>query len=423
MSNILTNPGNSGTTGISLKQNMFWNSFGSLVYLGCQWLMTVLIVRLSHGYDAAGMLALGMSVYNTFSPLALYRMYTYQVSDVTHENSVGEYLSFRIITCSLALICIVLYSVVTCVSDSWPVIVAFSLYKIASLLIDVLHGLDQQNNRMDYVGRSLAMQGAVSLVLFCVIQIAFNRLEWTLASRVIGVVLVGLFYDFPRSRVFEPVTLGISRQKVTHLLRYCLPIVVGAIACGAAPSIPRQILAGIDGQNALGIYASVAAPVTIIQMGASYIYNPLLGYFSKAYADRDLRYLAALLGKASLGIIVLGVVFAILFQLFGEALLAIMYGETIVPYLYLMMPMIACSLVTAYVWFLNDILVAFRDFRGSVIGNILAVFLSVPSSVLLIQVFGMNGVSFAHFISYGVSALVMLGFLLRLFRKTEPAQS
>ena len=64
-----------------------------MVNLSCQWLMTVLIVRISNGYDAAGTLALAMSVYNTFAPVAVYRMYTYQVSDIRHENTVGEYMS------------------------------------------------------------------------------------------------------------------------------------------------------------------------------------------------------------------------------------------------------------------------------------------------------------------------------------------
>lgn len=412
-----------GTEGISLKQNMFWNSFGSMIYLGCQWLITVLVVRISNGYDAAGALALAMSVYNTFSPLALYRMYTYQVSDVSHENSVGEYLSFRIITSCIAFVLIIAYSVITCPRESWLVIFIFSLYKIASLLIDVLHGLDQQHERMDYVGRSLALQGVVSIVVFCVVELFLQSLVLTLLFMTVGMILVGLLYDLPRSRRFEQVSLGISKRKTLHLLGYCLPIVIGAIACGAAPSIPRQFLAYYDGQAALGVYASVAAPVTIIQMGASYIYNPLLGYFSDAYANQDMRRLAVLLGKACLGIVLLGAISALALELVGRQLLTLMYGESIAPYTYLMLPIIACSLVTAYVWFLNDILVAFRNFKGSVIGNAIAVALSVPAAMLLIPVYGMNGVSFAHFASYGISAVVMLVSLVLLFRQPKAADS
>lgn len=400
---------------------MLWNSFGSMVNLACQWLMTVLIVRISNGYDAAGTLALAMSVYNTFAPVAVYRMYTYQVSDIRHENTVGEYMSFRIVTSFMALALIIVYSLLTCSPDSLSVIFGYSLYKIAGLFIDVLHGLDQVNRRMDYIGRSLIMQGIVSLVLFCTVELSFHVLEFTLVCMTVGTILVGLLYDLPRSSCFERVHLGISRSKAFHLLGYCFPIVIGAIACGAAPSIPRQFLAFHDGQAALGIYASVAAPVTIIQMGASYIYNPLLSYFSQAYAEHDLRRLVMLLGKAFFGIVLLGIVSAIVLELVGEWVLSIMYGDDIVFYMYLLLPIIACSLVTAYVWFLNDILVAFRDFKGSVVGNVVAVVLSAISSLVFVPAFAMNGVSFAHLLSYGISVIVMLLFLVRLFRRSKKA--
>ena len=87
----------------------------SYTHLACQWLITILVVRLSSGYEAAGTLSLAMSVYNIFAPFAIYRMYTYQVSDVKRENTVGEYFAFRIITSSAALVCCLVYAALRCV--------------------------------------------------------------------------------------------------------------------------------------------------------------------------------------------------------------------------------------------------------------------------------------------------------------------
>ena len=408
--------GQSEQEGLTLKHNMLWNSFGSLAYLGCQWLITVLVVRLTNGYDIAGTLSLAMSVYNIFSSLAIYRMYTYQVSDARHENTVGEYFAFRILTCAIALVCIAAYSLTTCPLDAFGPIVAWAIYKVASLLIDVLHGLDQQHKRMDYIGKSLTMQGITSLAIFCILQLVSDNLTITLLAMTGGICAIGLLFDLPRATRFEALRVGISRKKALHLLQYCLPIVVAAVACGAAPSLPRQVLSSLQGATALGIYASVAAPVTIIQMGASYIYNPLLGYFSQAYVSRNMKQLASLLLKASAGIAALGVVAAIVLTFLGEPLLVLMFGSSIAPYAYLLTPIIICSMITAYVWFLNDVLVALRHFRGSFIGNVCAVVLSVPASFALIPAFGMNGVSFASILAYGISALIMLVCLLRMFR-------
>lgn len=403
--------------GLSIKLNMLWNSAGSLAYLGCQWLITVLVVRLSDGYDAAGTLSLAMSVYNMFSSLALYRMYTYQVSDVKHENSVGEYFAFRLITCGIALALILVYSLATCPLDAFATIALYAVYKIASLLIDVLHGLDQQNHRMDYIGKSLTMQGIASLAVFCFGMASTNNLNITIAVMAAAIVTIGLAYDMPRSARFERLHIGITRKKAFHLLGYCLPIVIAAVACGAAPSIPRQYLAAFSGSAALGIYASVAAPVTIIQMGASYIYNPLLGYFSEAYANKDMKQLASLLLKAGLGIATLGIASAAALQWLGEPLLVLIFGESIAPYTYLLTPIIAVAMVTAYVWFLNDVLVAIRDFKGSFVGNMVAAALSIPATFFFVPLFDMNGVSFAALLAYSVSALIMLLFLVLVFKR------
>ena len=58
-----------------------------MFYLGCQWLITVLVVRLSTSFDAAGLFSLATSVVNTFGTFANYKIGTYQVSDINRQYS------------------------------------------------------------------------------------------------------------------------------------------------------------------------------------------------------------------------------------------------------------------------------------------------------------------------------------------------
>ena len=53
---------------------MIWNSIGSMTYLACQWFTTIFVVRLSSGYDDAGLLSLAMSVVGIFGTFANYKM-------------------------------------------------------------------------------------------------------------------------------------------------------------------------------------------------------------------------------------------------------------------------------------------------------------------------------------------------------------
>lgn len=83
---------------LSVRHNMLFNTVGSLMYQGCLWVITVLVVRLSDGYANSGILAFAMTIGNLFNPLATYSMRTYQVSDVRDRYSTHSYVALRLIT-------------------------------------------------------------------------------------------------------------------------------------------------------------------------------------------------------------------------------------------------------------------------------------------------------------------------------------
>lgn len=79
---------------LSTKKNALWNAAGCIFYLGCQWLTTVLVVVLSTDYNNSGALAFAMSVGSMFASISLYKMRTYQVSDISCEHSAKTILAF-----------------------------------------------------------------------------------------------------------------------------------------------------------------------------------------------------------------------------------------------------------------------------------------------------------------------------------------
>lgn len=403
---------------LSMKRNMLWNSAGSFTNLLAQWLITVLVVRIASGYDAAGLYSLAVSVYGIFAPVAQYRMYTYQISDTHHENTVGEYFTLRVITNGIALVACFGYALLTCPLSAVPAIMLYGLFKSAALLIDVFHACDQRHYRMDYIGISLAMQGVSSLAIFALAFSLTQNLEITLALMSLALLVVGLVYDMPRSNGFEKLRLGITWRKTRYLLLKCLPIVIGALAMAAAVSAPRQYLFDAMGEATLGVYASVAAPVAIIQTGASYIYYPLIGYFADYYDRGEKRKLIGLLLRVTGGIALVGVACAVLLELFGAPILEMFFANNIGQYAYLLVPMIVSAMITAYVWFLNDLLIAVRDFRGNLIGSIVPLVVALACMVPFVQWWGMNGVSFTAIASYLAAAVSMGASFLACLKKS-----
>lgn len=393
---------------LSIKKNMLWNSFGSVCNLGCAWLITVFIVRFSNNFEAAGLYALAMSIYGIFAPVAQFRTYVYQISDLDQEHSVGEYLAFRLLTCFLALFLLCGYVVITNQSDAFIVIFLYSIYKLASLMIDVFHATEQKHKRMDYLGISELLQGVISLVVFLLVFINTQNLSTTLFIMFLSMIAIGLFYDLRKVRLLATVHFGISFQKARKLFIKCLPIVLAGMAAAAAPNLPRQALSQMMGTEALGVYGTLAAPVALIQTGASYIYNPLLTYYCQAFKEKNLAEFKRLSLITILGIVGICVACSLVVLFLGEPLLVAIYGQSIAGYLYLLQPLILCATITGFMWFLNDLTQALRNYSATFWGNIVSLVLSLAFMIPMIQVFQLNGVTATNIITSLCAGLFML---------------
>lgn len=401
---------------LSDKENIIFNAVGSLIYLGCQWFLTVLVVRLCSGLDYAGNLALAMSIANIFVPFAQYRMRTFQVSDVNHQYSTGEYFGFRFLTVSIALFGSMLYSFFTCAASALPCIFFYLIYKALELLIDVFHGLDQQYYRMDYIGISFAVRGIFSVVAFSLALLLGLSLEIALLLMTLVCVPVCVFFDIPKSKQFDSLVPIFNKKSFIYFLKMGLLPAASLFACSAAMTFPRQLLSSFFGATALGIYASAASPIAIVQTGASYIYTPLIGRFAEYYSNGDRHSFMSLFVKVTAAMLALVIFLSVLVNQFGFYFLNVLYGGAVAKHTDLLVPMLLCSLFTVLLWFTNDLLVAMREVFKSFIGNAIAAMLALGTSFYFVPVYSMNGVSFTGIIGYGLAFVFSFVFIFYTIR-------
>ena len=167
------------------------------------------------------------------------------------------------------------------------------------------------------------------------------------------------------------------------------------------------------GEWFLGIYSSVAAPVLIVQMCAQYIYAPLLTRFAELLHAHDKRGFSRLVLQVTLAIFALAFAFGVLFALAGEPLLVLIFGQGIAPYTYLIIPLVLCTVMTAYVWFLGDVLITMRKNKMNLIGYAISFAVILATMYPMIHAFGMNGASFAIMVAYGAAIVFFLVCVLR----------
>lgn len=396
---------------VGLKRNVLWNTIGCVFYQGCQWLVTVLVVRLSSDFDNSGILSLAMSLGNIYFAVATYNIRPYQVSDIRGAYSSSEYVGLRAITVLCAYAVFALYAIAT--SGSLLIalsILCYLLFKADESFCNVLYGIDQQRMRLDYVGRSQIMRGVASVAAFAVALMATQLLPVALLAMGASCAAITVVYDRPRARALtDSIVPRISRAAARRLLLECLPSVIALVVSGLVSTAARQLFFFQYGETALGIYATVATPAVLIQVLASNLYTPLLTPFAASFARGD--HADARRRALMLVALVLGASLVVAFGLAacGDTLLPLVFGASVRPYCYLLLPALLVAAGVALTSLLSDCLVAIRRMRVAMCINLVALVATLVAFQPLVSAFYMNGLSFSLICGYILSAVLGAG--------------
>lgn len=359
----------------SLKSNIIWNSAGSLFYQACIWLMSWVVLRLSGPADN-GILAVAMAQSNMFFTVAIYGMRAYQSSDLTGKYADRVYVFSRFFTCGAALLAccgaVLLWGYDP--GTAFPVLF-YMLFRISEAFTDVLHGIDQRVMRMDIVGKSFLMRGMLSLAVFALGLFCGLGLTLSVLCMAAATFVLVLVYDVPRARALGDFSRPFSLSSMGRLLLECLPLVAYAFFNTAIANLPRVYLETAHGEAAAGIFSAISAPALLVQMGAAYLFTPLITGFAAAYQQRDKAAFGRLLGRTCLAVAGMGAAGVAGGFLLGDWGLRFLYGGNpatlagVMQNKALLVPVIVSAVVTAFVLFFNMLLTIIRDFKGLVAAN------------------------------------------------------
>lgn len=398
---------------LSLKQNLVWNTVGCLMYQGCQWLTTILVVILSTSYENSGILAFAMATGNIFTGLATYNVRTFQISDVRGQFSSENYIAFRIITVVLASVLCSAYSFAVAPSVGTGIaMIAFLLFKADESFSNVLYGIDQKALRMDFIGISQGMRGILSLAAFALSLLATDNLVVAFVAMFVSCAAVTILYDIPHSRKLDAVGVSITRKNCIDLFRICAPSVIAILAYGFVSTIARQWFGIQYGEEALGIYSAVATPCVLVQVMANYLYSPFLVPIARSWNSRNNSELRSQLKKLITGIIGVIVICVALSAAFGAPVIELVYGSSIGDYSWMITPaMIAASLM-ALDYLLTDLFIVMRKFFLAVLINVVALASCIASANYFMSALYMNGINVVIIVAFAVGIVVGIAALV-----------
>lgn len=375
--------------------NMLWNSVGSILYMGSQWLITVLVVVLSDSYENSGLLSFAMSTGVMFGSVALFKVRTFQISDVDNQFSQQNYIGFRLITISFAFVFCLLYLGLITDDVSYIVVsVVYLLFKGDEAFVDVLYGSQQRMGRMDYIGRSLIIRSVALLIGFLAPYALLDNLYISLATMALFCFSVTVVYDLVRTSWFGLLKPSITIEKGRAIFRYCVYGMVGCCFSTAMVSLPRQFFGIVYGSEMLGIYASIATIAVLVQVAVGYLYGPLIGEMAARYR-RGKEEFNRYYFKLFFVIVALCVILTFLLSSIGGFVLVSVFGVGVEPYINTFPFVLLSAGAIGLLSFANDALMATRRMKSLIVVNIAALVIALACSGCLIPALGMNGVNFS----------------------------
>lgn len=413
---------NATENALGIKANIVWNTVGNFFYLFSQWLLTYLVVRIL-GYQDAGILSLATSICGSLVSLSLYGMRSFQVSDIVGQYSDGAYILSRIVTSFCAfIVCLGFVLVNGYTFFLSACVLVYMGFKISESVSDVYQGILQKKMRMDYIGKSFLIKSILSLVaFFTVLVLTKNLLAALIAMTFISVGIV-FFYDRTKAKLLSPGSWRVKLLASKPLLVECLPLALFSFLFNSLTLMPRYLLEMAVGTEALGIYASIAMPVVIVQVSASYIFAPLTTPFAEYYSKRDIKGFMLLVKRIVLFIVILSVVSLVGFAVVGEWALVLLFGDSMIPYTYLLMPLVVCTILVALSWFLSTLLTVIRKLKSLLAISIVSFFLVMFGGIPCINIFGINGASIVLIIgllTYSGLAAMVIGRSIYMEKKLQ----
>ncbi len=390
---------------LSLSQNALYNTIGTILYCFCQWLLSsLLVVHLSPDNIAVsntGLLQLAISITNIFFAISCYNIHTYQISDTKNVYSTGDYVGLRCVTASIAvLLCIVYVVVLGYPAQSILCIMLYMLFKLTETFCDVFHAIDQKNYRMDYVGISYGIRGIVSVIAFAAALALTGNVLTAILVMALSSIAVVVVYDMKRSATFGSIKPVFHKKTILALLITCFPAVIASASFTAITTIPRQILEGMQGKEALGYYGTIATPVVVVQIMATSIFNPMLTELSYLYDKGNIRKFLQRTRNNLLILLGLTVFTFLGVLLLGKFAVGLLFGAKFVPYTSLMYGIICCTSLYVVSWLCTSILIIMRRLKVCMVASLVSLLISSATARAFITAFGMNGVSISIVVAY-----------------------
>ncbi|MBA2665318.1 MAG: oligosaccharide flippase family protein [Bradymonadaceae bacterium] len=398
---------------LTLRRNIAWTLAGNSVYAACQWAIVVVLARLA-GPEGVGRFALALAVAAPVMILANLSLRQVQITDAHQSHPFSDYLFVRLLTSLIGLVLIAAIALIGYSAETAAVIVAVGLSKAFEAMSDIFYGLEQRNERLDLVSKSLILRGVLGLVALVAGYFFTNSLIGGVIAMSAAWAGVWWLYDLPASRPwwqYDSFAAHCKPQRAKArlaLVGLAAPLGVAAMFVSLNANIPRYFIEHYLGEQALGIFAAMAYLIIAGGMVIGAIGQAASPRLANYFAAGELRAFVSLLARMVLIALVVGLLGVAAAMLFGRQILTLMYGEAFAANLEAFVWVMVAATLTYLTSCLGYGMTAMRYFRVQPVLFVVICAISALACYLLIPPYGLLGAVWAFAVALGVQLSLTL---------------
>ncbi|MBR2289477.1 MAG: hypothetical protein IJ867_02435 [Clostridia bacterium] len=397
------------------KKNFLWNILGTGFNAFNSLFFMITVTRLN-GLNHAGIFTIAYSTACIIYVIGIYAGRIYQVTELDKKIVNKDYIVNRLITVVLMNILVVIFALIRGY-DSYKILIFFllTLYKSMEAFSEVIYGILQKNEKLEFVGKSLLMKSLLSLIVFIIVDIITKNMAISIATIIIVWILVLVCFDFRKAREYLDWSEQWKLENVLKIFKNGFTTFAIAFLGLYIINAPKYSIDSYLPEDVQTIFGIIVMPATVIGLVAQFLIHPFLNQILKFYEERDLKKLNQILLKL-IGIILgFGIVAAIAAYLLGTQVLGLVYGLDLSSYkIGLLIIIIASTLYTIGTVYSSVLTTVRETFSQFVIYIIIAIFALIISNVLT-KIWNLNGAIFAYlaimafqFLSYTIYTNVKL---------------
>ena len=355
--------------------SFIWTVASGMVY-SLTSLVFLMVVSHVLGDFESNIYSIGMMIAQQMLTVGRFSVRNFQVSDVNEKYSFSEYLSFRIITCSLTVLITILWIILGKYrGDVAIVIAAFTVHRISESFSDLFEGLYQQKLRLEVSGKSQFVKNVIMLVTFCGLIILTRNLVLSAVVLAVESILLLVIVDFPLLGHFAKVGVCFKFKSMWQIGVACFSLFLSSFLHAYINNSPKYAIQNYKGPGSdigVGRFSMLFMPTFAVELLAGFTLRTWLSKMAIYHDKGDRKNFIKLILQQTGVVAVITAVAMIFMYFFGGWLLSFIYGTDLYGYEAVnALLMLSGGLVAVYSLFENVVII-YRRQHFSIIINIIS---------------------------------------------------